>query len=231
MLHLFFPNKIAGVAKERFAEAGVLGLLRPDDDQPGCCDLVGPGPGGQNGQVWSWGAAKYTPDSQTWHPARGADYWYGFDRDQPPHVALARRRQYDGRGVVAGVWQLPSVDHVPHKIDLDAQGDLVRLPDTAYADFADEAGQLLNVFADFGRNQLDPGEFNWQRQATFVVSALALNYRINLEIATRLGLLTDSDLWTHVLRIGAAETVRAIFADLDKKKAAAAPSGSPPSAG
>lgn len=230
MLHLFLPGKIAGTT-QNLIDAGLGQLLRPDDDQPGCCDLVGPGPGGLAGQVWSWGAACYAPEKQTWHKARGADYWYGFDNDQPPHAALARRKQYGGRVSIDGVWDVPSVDQVPHKIDLDPAGQLVRLPDGPYTEFADEAGQLLQVFADFGRNEQDPAEFNWQRQAAFVVSALALNYRINLEIATRLGLLRDVDLWPLILRIGVAADVRAIFADLEKKRGAAAAPGSPPSAG
>lgn len=230
MLHLFLPGKIAGTT-QNLIDAGLGTLLRPDDDQPGCCDLIGPGPGGLAGQVWSWGAACYAPDKQTWHKARGADYWYGFDNNQPPHDALARRKQYGGRVTLYRAWQVPCVDQVPHKIDLDADGQLVRLPDTAYQKFADEAGQLLQVFADFGRNQQDPAEFNWQRQATFVVSALALNYRINLEIATRLGLLFDTDLWPLVLQIGAEDQVRGVFADLEKKTAAHGEPGSALSVG
>ncbi|OGT59919.1 MAG: hypothetical protein A3E01_10775 [Gammaproteobacteria bacterium RIFCSPHIGHO2_12_FULL_63_22] len=234
MLHLFLPKQ-AGANPRHLLDAGLGELLRPDDEQPACVDLDGPGPGGQGGQVWSWlsptSAPAYRPESQTWHQARGAPYWYGFDAGQPPPESLARKFQYGGRTQVlrdGQPWAVPAVDYVPHVIGLDPQGQLCKIPDAAYAQFAAESGELL---ADFARNQLDSAGWTWQRLFGFVVSALALNYRINAEIATRLGLFRDDDLFTTAFYVGAADQVRPILADLEKKKQAESPSGSAPSAG
>lgn len=234
MLHLFLPMK-AGANPQHLLDAGLGDLLRPDDEQPACVDLDGPGPGGQGGQIWSWltsnSAPAYRPASQTWHQARGAPYWYGFDAGEPAPQALGRKIQYVGRVRTlhdGQEWSLPSVDSVPHRISLDDRGQLCRLPDAAYEQFAAEAGALLT---DFARNQLvDPG-WSWQRLFHFVVTTLALNYRINAEIACRLGLFRDDDLWPTAFFVGAGEQVQAILADLEKKKRADAPSGSAPSGG
>lgn len=223
MLHLFLPHKSAANI-EHLVAAGLGDLVRPNDQRPQCVDLDGLGPGGLPGQVWSWEFPRYIPDKQTWHQARGADYWYGFDHGDQAETVLRRRQTFDGVTHTLGDgqrWLVPSVDHVPHRFDLDAAGRLCRRPDPAYAQFVTTAGDVL---ADFTRNQ-ETATWTPERAFGFVLSALALNYRINAEIACRLNLFGDDNLWGIALHVGQADEVRKIIADLTQKKSAAGPPG------
>lgn len=229
---IFLPNKFAA-NPQHLLDVGLGELLRPDDDQPLCCDLQGPGPGNLCGQVWGWGAPGYAAATQTWHQARGKSYWYGFDNRKPIEQQLRRTAMIPGRLAELGgiAWQIPTVDEVPHRIDLNAAGELIKVPDEPYARFAGEAGEAMAAGLEFARNQGAPPDWTWQRLTTFLVSALSLNYRLNLELVCRLNLLRDADLWRTVIRVGEAEQIAAILAELEKKSAPAAPPGSAPSGG
>lgn len=224
---IFIPHKQAA-NQQHLIDAGLADLVRRDDEQPLCNDLVGPGPGDLPGQIWSWGDGipAYLPDRQTWTADPLKRYWLGITNDDPPKpTELVRKRPVDGLGTVLGdgnEWVIPSVVMLPAVFDLDAQAKPIKVPHPRYKSFVDECGWALQAVIDA---LLQVAEPDWRRSLAFVVTALGINYRINQEIAIRLGILDESVLHTLMAKATDAPRIRDLMDQLKKKDIASIPSG------
>lgn len=224
---IFIPNKFAA-NQRHLIDAGLADLVRPDDDQPLCGDLVGPGPGDKPGQVWSWGDAipVYLPDQQTWTPDPLGRYWFGITNGSPPTAGdLFRKTMVKGLGTTlcdGNEWIIPAMLLLPAVYDLDEQAKPIKVPHPRYRAFVDECGWALQAVMDALQDQ---GEPDWQRALAFVVAALGINYRINQEIAIRLGILDERILPTLMAKATDAARVRSLMDELKKKATASTPPG------
>lgn len=141
---------------------------------------------------------------------RGA-YWVGIDRERPPRPAeLERREFYCGHPVALGdgkAWMIPTARRLPHTHGLGEDGSYSRRIHERFANFwarSEEYGrELLTVLRQAlllaERPNARPtdtltADFDMAQTFAFAVEALAINYRVNAEIVTRLGLLDDAGL-------------------------------------
>jgi hypothetical protein len=132
---------------------------------------------------------------------------------------LARNRQLPGLPVKlqdGQEWLIPIAKQLPHKIELDADGEPVRRILGRYAAFYAEAGKYYDLLRGYrsGEPLTIAGAF------AFAVEALALNYRINRDVADFLELFTEENiLWT----IGATFELSELDAIAAQKKKAPRP--------
>jgi hypothetical protein len=224
---IFIPHKHAA-NRQHLIDAGLADLVRPDDEQPLCNDLVGPGPGDLPGQIWSWGEGipAYLPERQTWTKDPLGRYWLGITNGDPPKpTELVRKRPVEGLGTVLGdgqEWVIPNVVRLPTVFDLDAQAKPIRVPHPRYKAFVDECGWAFQSVVDVLLKTAEP---EWQRSLDFVVMALGINYRLTKEIAIRLGFLDESVLHTLMAKATDAPRIRELIDELKKKAAASTLSG------
>ena len=224
---IFIPNKSAA-NQQHLIDAGLGDLLRPDDEAPLCGDLIGPGPGDLPGQIWAWGDAipAYLPDQQTWTADPLGRYWLGITTaDRPRPAELVRKRFVEGLGTILNdghEWIIPNVVRLPTVFGLDANAQPTRVAHPRYKKFVDECGWAFQAVVDVLLNKTEP---DWQRSLDFVVMALAINYRINREIAIHLGILDESILHTLMAKATDAPRIREIIEEIKKKAAASTASG------
>jgi hypothetical protein len=185
---IYLPDR-RGADLDHLRAAGLGELLRPDDQQPACQDLVGEGPDGRlGGQLWSW----LTPGAQAWGlgPGQtwiaGAGYWIGWPTDAPPTPDdLLRARPIDGRTLTlrdGHAWLVPQAQRVPQVVEFRAGQWEVR-PDPQYARLIDSALWATQACLDFLRagRPLD-----LRAAAEHALAALQWNYRLTGEVASRL---------------------------------------------
>ena len=202
---IFIPGR-TGADKSHLAAVGLADLFRSGDAAAVCADVLA-GPRGQTGQIWTWqegtNIAAYQPDRQQWEPCTAdptaglaaGRFWWGFTDGPVTELDLQRKSAVKGKSIElrGESWVVPNVAFLPQVFGFDAAGVVMKCADPEFKQFVADcewAGKVLK-----GESVPD-----WKLELEVAVRILAVNYRINLELAVRLDLLTPDILTSVILR-------------------------------
>ncbi|MDQ3288913.1 MAG: hypothetical protein M3Q42_11785 [Pseudomonadota bacterium] len=217
---LYFPGN-AGILADPLAACGLADLAR--DRGPEVVPIER-GPDGRPGRLATWRGGNAASDvpplilpSQDWQPCRPASglaegaYWLGFDRQRPVKPQDLQRdklhagywlKLHDGQE-----WHVPAATHLPHTHGLGPGGGYARQVAPQHRAFWERSRSYAeSIFTALGQLELLQAlrgkqapqsitiELEVEQLFGLAVEALALNYRVNAEIASRLNLLDDEAL-------------------------------------
>lgn len=245
-MQLYFPGEQAPLA-DVLGPRGLADLGRDKGPEVAPIDRGPDGKRGMLA-VWRTGdAARDVPLSLLpgwdWQPcrpqkkqglAKGA-YWVGFNPKRPPRPEdVARTPLYPGywtRLRDGHQWHIPAAAKLPHCHALGPDGQYERTIDSRFADFWERSRGYAQVFLTacgqlellrrlHGKDAPEKTKVDFPLAETFAfaVEALALNYRVNAEIVTRLNLLDDDGL-SNVLKLACDLPVLLTVEDEKKKRA------------
>lgn len=201
-----------------------VGLADLQTDNPPSQHQIGIGPDGGSGTLLWWEnprrmdsvpAKRYDEDTQTWHKRRRGAVWYGWEVERPPTpFCIERRSPMPGFAVPladGNEWIVPNVQQVPAVLGIDDDGKLTREVAAAYRDYYRQAWEALNWFDESYASGVVP----FEEAFYLAVNALSINYRLNADLCSLLGLLRTD----NVLSLVAAVVERdALLATLDRIK-------------
>jgi hypothetical protein len=223
---IFIPNK-TGPNRQNLQDVGLGDLLRAGD-MPLWMDLSGNGPGDLPGQVWTWpsGAAipAYLPDQQTW--TCHGPYWLGtWNSNRATPKELLRNELVDGP--VADLadgqsWGIPNLTKLPAVFALDSEFKPIKVPHPKFGEFVGRCAWATEAVIQFLETRQAP---DWAAALEFCAQALAINYRVNLQIAVTLGLFNEKLLPRVMMFAADSERILNVLEDVKKKDAALTPAG------
>ena len=171
-------------------------------------------------EVISPGAACPVPvEGRAPSPAR---FWLGRPReDRLTPADLARPKLQLGADVVLAdghVWHVPIARQLPQLLGLNDAGEWTGVVVPQYRAFYDAAWAALDWLApdETGVCRVDA-----QQGADFAAAALSINYRINRDVASFLGLLTSESIFEVSRAVIEFDAIVAAGAAAQKKTAAA----------
>lgn len=179
--------------------------------------LSATGPDGLSGTLLYWGDPRQPPRDRagwTWQPAPARSlhsdglkagqldaalaagrYWLGWNPDAPPVPAELRRSTFLGGLEVTledgNDWIIPTAKVLPRRMGLDPTGEITMQIAPPFRAFCEAAEDLLAhlAAADPNRGSLEiPG--CWR----VANAALGINYRLNAELVSMLGLFSDRSM-------------------------------------
>lgn len=201
MFAIYFPGK-TGASLKHFHDVGLGDLLDGDADRaPSFVDFL-PGPDGKPGVAATWMQRAIIQGEFDWTPCRKDLFWLGkvageipkpewFARGEggaPPHL---------GQDVKMGdgqEWHIPTARQLPHLLGLDDEGNLTRKLLPHYKRFWEAAEKTVAWFELGDGNLMHIG--SPREIFDFVSLALSINYRVNADVASWLGLVRDDIGWT-----------------------------------
>jgi hypothetical protein len=212
--YLIFIPGASGAGHGPLIDAGLGSLLRSDDSGP-LAIAVDNGPKG-SGVVYTWLGEEhehsprpgYYSDSQEWHESWNGKFWLGIEIGRPPQPAdLSRRQQVPGKPLTMAdgfTWLMPTLTLLPHKFVVNGDGEIAREIKDQYAEFFNVGMNIASeMMLQFGmieeyrdRNpkaKIEDLEIKVtvKNGLELITRALNLNYRLNLEICTMLGMLDE----------------------------------------
>jgi hypothetical protein len=204
MFAIYFPGK-TGYTDQHLKDAGLGDLL--DDVAPSFTDFL-PGPDGGPGIAATWfkerpitvGDFEWSKCQRSEVGGQKSEFWFGRLLGEKPRPEwFARARQQLGSDVAMAdgqKWHIPIARQLPQLLQLDGQGEWRPTIAASYKQFWDEAWDALNwlVPGDDGKCRVD-----FRVGAEFVAHALSINYRVNRDVASWLGLIR-SDLFFEMAR-------------------------------
>ena len=201
---IFVPGQSDGSVKDRFNALGLGSIEHEIQGKPS------EGPGDQRGILFGWLSSTqnnliYKPEAQTWIPsAKAGDretgaYWVGVWNDSPPTEEELRKPNHRrGSFVKLGNCERWSVV-VPKDLDrfplLNADGSLTWVVDEAFnwlvSSIDKRRSEALSTLQDDGTVEIT---FNWEADWQFLVSVLAVNYRVTPEIVSHMKLFSQQSI-------------------------------------
>lgn len=198
MLLIYLPN-VTGANPENLFLVGLGELLDPGAP-PTFADVLDPDRHGlpAPGVIAYWGAgipALMDYEFQAAKP-KSKGFWLGKPKQGLITPAeLGRPKQHPGTEITLAdgqAWLIPLARQLPHVIGLDDDGRLVGQVVAQYREFWDVAWRSLHWFVpdEAGRCAID-----FESGFDLVVRALAVNYRVNRDVAAFLGLVSSDLFW------------------------------------
>jgi len=257
---IFIPNA-TGADPRHLDKVGLGHLLRPGDAGPVMGEVIGSGPSGGPGLLFTWpgSAPIYRAGELTWRPAkpdngsprpgtpgRGAGgegqalpqgrFWYGINPASPPTPQdLARSEQLAGASLDLGgqAWRMPNILLLPHHYILDEQGEEAREVQPSFTSIYQRGMWAFDLLKAQIAEQAPAPAAELRR---YVIEMLGLNYRLFRDLAYELHLLTDENWFTLACHSVDIQTLLQIEQDIAKKKQLAwqaliTPPTSPPGVG
>jgi hypothetical protein len=228
MFAIFFPGK-TGYTEQHLKDAELGDLL--DDVKPAFGDLI-PGPDGGPGVYATWSQELLTGREQLeWTKCQRSEvggqrseFWLGrLAGEKPQPEWFARARQQLGEDVVMAdgqKWHIPIARQLPQILQLDDGGQWRGTVAPSYKSFYDTTWSTLDWFKSVN----GICRVSYSAGADFVALALSINYRVNRDVASWLGLIR-SDLFLPVAKV--VTEFEELMAALEKKTGAAVGAGGP----
>lgn len=176
---------------------------------------------------------RYLSEKQVWTPVKpdpsrnleAGRYWLGRMKDETiGPECLARPRQYSSTPIklVDGhEWQMPIARRLPQNLEIDDSGNWSKRVKPEMSDYFDRSETLFGVMLKQAPYRLDVG-------LDFAVRGLGMNYYINRDIASWLGLLDETRVTALVgaaFEVDQLREIRATYlAALAQKKTEEEPS-------
>lgn len=205
-----------------------LGDLLSDTDSGPDAIYVHRGPDGRDGMAFAWRRENepigmdlntvWTPAPK--EPDRGLEagrYFLGVRPADPPQPKdLIRRRPIPGHKMTLAdgfTWLIPTLGTFPSNLSIDAEGNVVEEVKEQYRAYVaqgmvmigDLFGKMDEVIDRMAIAEEDRGQYAMQVTMVdglrFIVAALAVNYRVNFEIAMMLQLLDQRSAAETIIRI------------------------------
>jgi len=193
MFAIYFPQK-TGCNVQHFHDAGLADLL--DDVVPAFTDFQ-PGPDGLQGIAASWAGRPITCGEFEWTKCRGGKFWLGkLANEKPKPEWFARADVQLGADVTFAdgqEWHVPIARQLPQLLGLDDAGNLTKKLLPQYQRFWDEAFKTLKWFES---NESRVMHYDQREMFDFVSLALSINYRLNPDVASWLGLIRNDVGWS-----------------------------------
>ena len=210
----FFPGR-SGMTVDEVAKLGLAEVITNFSVR----GVTNSGPGGKAGMIVApqqeqFGShIGYFPEEQTWEKSATADHWLGIYKDNPPKPEdLAREEQIAGHELVLGdgqKWLVPvarsfqGLSPLPQRLRLGPEGKLVgeMLPRyIAMSEAAERVWEDWKLAVSQGETGEEPrGNMDIEHGWRIAVMALSVNYRIDPDEASLLGLI-DTQCLAKVLR-------------------------------
>lgn len=191
---IYIPGPPNG-PERRLGEVG-LGDLIGRHEPMDCLN----GPDGTGGLLVSWRPddpsqrTGFFPKEQTWVKNATGQYFVGFWNDAPPHpVELERADTHDGYAVPlqdGNKWAVPAAVWLPKDVILGVN-DAKSQVKPEHFDFWEEAKRWVRDFLVMDKNSAP--EYLPQ-MAQYVYRALALNYRLTIEVVNHLRLFDERSI-------------------------------------
>jgi len=164
----------------------------------------------QPGVICSWGNAPDNLDPE-WEWVACGDWWFGTNPADPPNpFDLKLGKVWPGVDVTLNGgfdWHVPFYRRVEHSFQVDSDGEIFRGPVAEFAPFVERCEEMMQeIFSsldllDYARGDGErPAESEELKHVTITdgyllaVDAVALNYRLNRQIATLLNLFGDLEV-------------------------------------
>lgn len=207
---IFIPRARADV--DELDKLGLAGLH--SDDAPQAM-LVEDGPGQQPGAIFAWqlGALEnpaaepmfgYYPAKQEWTPQRGGAFYLGCEPARPvTPLCVARRKQLPSLNATlrdGQEWKVPITCQLPQVWGLDEAGEFATRIAPEYRDYCELSQRVYLAFFNAAKEAEERGQDMplpaevWE----YCCRALALNYRLNEDVISWLGLIA-SDNFVQIL--------------------------------
>lgn len=215
-----------GYGPEHLARVGLADLI-----DPGCSiggTDVSCGPDGAPGVVFHWGDESppgFHRDAELWTKCKprgdlkAGRFWMGQTQGSPPRPGdLLRSRHLGGSYVQLAdgqQWLSPTVKLIPHNYTLDDDGQPVRRIKPEYQAWVDRGTEYFDLMLQWRQNQ--GGDLTVPQAWKFAIDSLAMNYRVNADIASWLGLLDDETILLTIIAVLETRTLEEI--DAQKKTA------------
>ena len=159
----------------------------------------------------------YSEQNQIWRKRAKGAYWVGWEKASPPcPESLVRPKQLAGELVTLSdgrQWLIPTARQLPCILGIDDEGNNESRLKPRYAEFYAQAEKALKEWC-FG-----DGGMPFFEGRDLCVRALALNYRINLDVADALNLIGTDNLWDVVAAITSFRQIVAALTESQKKTA------------
>lgn len=192
MFAIYLPGR-SGANPEHLKNCGLGDLVSPDDLQPSFADLL-PGPDNLNGVAAHWGGVIHGFQEFDWTKSPRGDFWLGFTKDgSPTPEDFARIRQLRSRPAILDgqCWSIPVAQQLPCVLGLTAE-DWAATVHQKYKPYYDACWGFWDAL------RATKGETTFSKLADFACLALSMNYRVNADVMSWLGVLRTDELWPVV---------------------------------
>lgn len=235
MFQIFIPGVLTADAVEK---VGLLDLTRGGEAGPTFTEFPDHGPDGRPGLLVEYFGATGRWDQSQWEPCwfdkqhnlPAGRFLWGFPKGNaelkldPDRLAYKKQvksvevKLADGQG-----WLLPNMALLPHRLTLNpATGDVVR---AVHPDWSRLYTKMCWALESC-REAIEHDAVLYRDECCdYLIEVLAVNYRLNRELAYRLQLFDDSNWAALVSRTVDREKLQQIYTDLEKKRAASNPNG------
>lgn len=195
MFAIYFPGA-TGSNLDHFHRAGLSDLLGADADAAPSFTDFDFGPDGAHGVAASWAGRPILPGEFEWTKCRKGSFWLGkLGGEKPKPEWFERKTLHDGEKLTLGdgqEWVVPVARQLPHLIGLDDNGQVTRTLLPQYKRFWEAAEKTLGWFEEDERG-------GWsvplREILEFTALALSINYRVNPDVCSWLGLVRDDLAW------------------------------------
>ncbi|HWB13348.1 MAG TPA: hypothetical protein VG826_29250 [Pirellulales bacterium] len=195
---IYFPHK-TGANLQHFHEAALSDLL--DDVSPEWMHFER-GPDNLPGVAAHWLKRPILHEDFDWTrigPSGAPRFFLGLGDGWSP-ASFARAHQQLGKDLTFAdghAWHVPLARQLPSVLQLDEGGRWQGKIAPAYQSFWDQSWEALRWFSPDAEGMCS---IDYQAGADFVSLALSVNYRVNRDIVSRLGLIR-SDLLFRVVEV------------------------------
>jgi hypothetical protein len=200
---IFIPDA-TGCSPDLMREVGLEDLLDGGTSLTAC--EVTAGPAGRRGVCFWFGDHPHPgfhKDDQLWTPCtpRGdkpaGRFWMGQARNLPPLPREMQRTEILAGGQFATLgdgneWLIPVPRRLPSIYGLDELGRPTRKVKSIYRDWQERAWEYWEIVVAWKRG--GGGDLTIQDAWRFMVDSLTMNYRVNQDIASWLGVIDDTSI-------------------------------------
>lgn len=238
MHYQIFIPKEGGADPRKLAKVGLGHLLGNNERGPEMADVLDHGPDGGPGLIFTWPGSlpAYRPGELQWFPAKpdkaanlaAGRFWWGYNPAQPPTAdellrgVTLKGKPYSWRG---NIWLVPNVLLLPHRFELDDEGEEVRVVDDTHKHIGERAVWAFNAIKTSIETETPKPEKELRRYA---LEMLSLNYRLFRDLAHRMGILHDDSWYGFCLASLDLDTLLQVTQEVAKKKRLARPAPTPP---
>lgn len=190
------------------------GVVRADDLQLTNCSRVPLGPDGKRGTLWyfhdpakpqSWPHLVINEDRQTWEQIGDSGVWIGTTNDKPVTPDdLLRSGGIRAGGYFVGLsdgnqWAVPNTTDLPLNFAVGAGNHLTETVRREFRDANERAVWAFQTASEFIEQDQQITPATGQRIIEYCGLLLSLNYRVNWQVATTLGLFDAHTAWQTLL--------------------------------
>lgn len=204
-LLVFFPGALGRVHNKTLLDDAGLAPLYDDDTEIAFADVLDNGPDGGTGILCGLNVPVlfHAADKQEWHECsqdgklEAGRAWIGWFKNQrPTPETLARKKQFNGELTElndGNEWLIPIAKQLPHVLGRTREGKAKLTVAERYRAFFERSYAVLEMFMTAPQGE---AAMTYEEAQAYGVQALAINYRVTVDLVVALELITTDLLWT-----------------------------------